>query len=260
MANVCLNWAREPLSKDAHRVCVALARACLRAAVCQDAVSDYSLRSPLVFETPNYLSYGRKVLIEVCRATESRIKSVGYSFGRSNVRNELCESDGASDPERAYSPPKLAWRDSLRVAVLALTVGAASGAGAVLALVRPSAQQHINTIAPQTPMATMEYSVSHSAAELADDGRKVDGETPEPVAAELVPAASAAMGAPSPNKSASNGADRTGALDVPSSSERTTSKEPDKAPLHVERKHHGRVTVRHRGWRHRYLFAFLRIW
>jgi hypothetical protein len=253
MATVCLNWACEPLSKDAHRVCVTLARTCLRAAVCQDAAaSDFSRKSPLVFETPG------KVLIEDCR---NRIKSIGYSFGRPDVRNELCES-GGSDPERAYSRPKPALRDSLRVAILALTVGAASGAGAVLAVVRPSAQQQITSLAPQTPMATMEYSVSYSAAELANDRRKDDGETPEPVAPRgtLVAAASPVMGATSPNKSASNGADRTSALDVPSSLERTTTKDPDKAPPHVERKHYTRVTVRHLVWRHRYLFAFLRIW
>jgi hypothetical protein len=260
MANVCLNWAREPLSKDTHRVCVTLARACLRAAVCQEvAVSDYSRRSLLAFETPNYLPYGRKVLIEDWRASENRIKSVGYSFGRPDVKNELCESGSTGDPKPACSPPKLALRDSLRVAILALTVGAASGAGAVLAVVRPLAQQHIIPLAPQTPTATMEYPVSYSSAELADGRRS---ETPEPVAPRgpLVAAASAAMGAPSPNESASHEADRISALDVMSSLERTTSKETDNAPLRVERKHHRRVTARHQGGRRRYLFAFLRIW
>ena len=143
MANVCLNWARAPLTKDAHRVCVTLARAWLRAALWQDAaVSDHSGKSPLVFETRNELPYGRKVLIEDSRAIEDRIKSVGYSFGRPDVRNKLCESDSASDPERAHSLPKLALRDSLRVAILALTVGATCGAGAVLARTTGTAAHH----------------------------------------------------------------------------------------------------------------------
>ena len=128
----------------------------------------------------------------------------------------------------------------------------------MLALVGLPAQQRITSLAPQAPMATMEHFVT--AAELAYDRCKVDGETPECVAPRVVAAASAALAAPSPNKPASYGTDRTSALDVTSSLERTTSKEPEKAPHHVERKHHGRVTVRHQGWRHRYLFAFLRIW
>ena len=261
MANVCLNWGRAPLTKDAHRVCVTLARAWLRAALWHEAaVSDYSGKSPLIFETPNELPYGRKVLIEDRRATEDRIKSVDYSFGRPDVRNKLYELDSASDPERAHSLPKLPLRDSLRATILALTVGATSGAGAVLALVGLPAQQRITSVASQAPVATMEHSVT--AADLAYDRRNVDGETPEWVAPRgpFVVAASAALAAPLPNKPASSGTDRTSALDVTSSLERTTSKEPEKAPHHVERKHHGRVTVRHRGWRHRYLFAFLRIW
>ena len=82
MANVCLTWARQPLTKDAHRFCVTLARAWLRAAISQDAcVSDCSRNSPLAFETRNELPYDRKVLIEDCRATEDEIKVVGYSVG-----------------------------------------------------------------------------------------------------------------------------------------------------------------------------------
>jgi hypothetical protein len=263
MVNVCLNWAREPLSKNAHRVYAALARAYLRAAVCRDAVvSNYSRRSPLAFEPPNCLPYDRKVLIEHCPATESTIRSVGYSFGPPDVRNEPCEPGRTGDLERAYSARRLALRDLLRVAILALTVGMAGGAGAVLAVLRPSAQQHMTSVAPQTPMAAMENSVSYVAAELADDRRKVDGDTPEPVAVRipLVAAASAAIGAPPPNESASLGADRTRAIDVTNSLERTTSKEANKAPHRVERRHHRRVAVRHQGWRRGYLFAFLRIW
>src|SRR5262249_52764646 len=126
MAGLCINWARQPLTKDAHRFCVTLARVWLRAAISQDAaISDSSRKSPLVFDD-------RKVLIEDCLATEDRITSVGYSFGRPDASNKLFESGGASEPERAHSLPKLALRDYLRVAILALTVGATSGAGAVL--------------------------------------------------------------------------------------------------------------------------------
>ena len=219
MANVCLNWARQPLTKDAHRFCVTLARAWLRAAISQDAcVSDCSRNSPLTFETRNELPYDRKVLIEHC----------------------------------------LALRDYLRVAILALTVGA-SGAGAVLALVGPPAQQRITSLAPQSPLATMEHSTNYSAAEPAYDRRKVDGETPEHAAPRGPPvaAASAAMHTSSPNGSASHGTDRTSALDVTSSLEQTTSKEPNNAPLRVERKRHGRVTVGNHGWRPRDRFVFL---
>src|SRR5262249_55454994 len=209
-------------------------------------------------ETRNELPYDRKVLIEHCRATEDRIKSVGYSFGRPDVSNKLCESGGASDPQRAHCLPKLALRDYLRVAILALTVGA-SGAGAVLALVGPPAQQRITLLAPQSPLATMEHSTNYSAAEPAYDRRKVDGETPEHAAPRGPPvaAASAAMHASSPNGSAGHGTDRTSELDVTSSLERTTSKEPNNAPLRVERKRHGRVTVGNHGWRPRDRFVFL---
>jgi len=252
MAGLCLNWARQPLTKDAHRFCVTLARVWLRAAILQDAaISDCSRKSPLVFDD-------RKVLIEDCLATEDRITSVGYSFGRPDVSNKLFESGGASDPERAHSLPKPALRDYLRVAILALTVGA-SGAGAVLALVGPPAQQRITSLAPQSPLATMEHSTNYSAAEPAYDRRKVDGETPEHAAPRGPPvaAASAAMHASSPNGSAGHGTDRTSELDVTSSLERTTSKEPNNAPLRVERKRHGRVTVGNHGWRPRDRFVFL---
>src|SRR5262249_37101400 len=214
MADLCLNWARQPLTKDAHRFCVTLARVWLRAAISLDAaLSDCSRKSPLVFDDRN---------IEDCLATEDRITSVGYSFGRPDVSNKLFESGGTSDPERAHSLPKPALRDYLRVAILALTVGATSGAGAVLALVGPSAQQRITSLARQSPMATMEHAANYSAAEPAYDRRKVDGETPEHAAP--VAAASAAMRASSPNESASPGIDQTSALDVTSSLERTTSK------------------------------------
>ena len=253
MADLCLNWARQPLTKDAHRFCVTLARVWLRAAISQDAaISDCSRKSPLVFDD-------RKVLIEDRLGTEDRIKSVGYSFGRPDVSNKLFESGGASDPERAHSLPKLALRDYLRVAILALTVGATSGAGAVLALVGPSAQQRITSLARQSPMATMEHAANYSAAEPAYDRRKVDGETPEHAAPRGPPvaAASAAMRASSPNEPASPGTDQTSALDVTSSLEGTTSKEPNNAPLRVERKRHGRVAVGNHDWRPRDRFVFL---
>jgi hypothetical protein len=234
MANVCLNWARQPLTKDAHRFCVTLARVWLRAAISQDAcLSDCSRNSPLTFDD-----------------------SV---LGSPAVLDEHFPVPGdASDPQRAHCLPKLALRDYLRVAILALTVGA-SGAGAVLALVGPPAQQRITSLAPQSPLATMEHATNYSAAEPAYDRRKVDGETPEHAAPRGPPvaAASAAMRASSPNGSASHGADRTSALDVTSSLERTTSKEPNNAPLRVERKRHGRVTVGNHDWRPRDRFVFL---
>ena len=159
------------------------------------------------------------------------------------------------DPERDRS--NRTWRADLSGP--SLSAWPTSGAGAVLALVGPSAQQRITSLARQSPMATMEHAANYSAAEPAYDRRKVDGETPEHAApvGPPVAAASAAMRASSPNESASPGIDQTSALDVTSSLERTTSKEPDNAPLRVERKRHGRVTAGHHGWRPRDRFVFL---
>ena len=131
----------------------------------------------------------------------------------------------------------------------------------MLALVGAPAQQRITSVVPKSQMTTMEHSTNYSAAELAYERLNVDGETPEHAAPRGPPvdAALASMRAPSPND-ASHWTDRMSALDVTSSLERTTSKEQDSSPLRMERKRHGRVTVRHHGWRPRYQFAFLRIW
>ena len=266
MAGVCVNWAREPLTKDAHRACLTLARTWLRAATSQAAaLSDYLPKSPLVFETPNELPFDRKVLIDDCRAIED---------GQPEVGRKPCEfqlhSGGSRDRGWVYTP-KLPLRGSLRIAILALTIGATTGAGSVLVWVgQPmQMQQHTPFLASQTPTVTAD-SANSSAAELPYDRQKVEGQMLEradtlgPVP--LVVSASAPMDTPSDRSDtpghSNHAADRTNTLDITSSLGRSVNKEVENAAPHVERNthRHARRTVRHLRWRHRYRFAFFRIW
>jgi hypothetical protein len=149
-------------------------------------------------------------------------------------------------------------RGSLQIAILALTVGAITGAGAVFALVGHPSHQY--TASLTAPPPAIQQAANLPTPEPASDGqRKVSAETPEHAAPRGPPvaAASAAMRASAPNGSASHGTDRTSALDVTSSLERTTSKEPNNAPLRMERKRHGRVTVGNHDWRPSDRFVFL---
>jgi hypothetical protein len=118
-AEICVNWARE-LGRDQRRNCLTLARAYLRAAMSEEAVqSNFSPMLPVV-------APGNELLLD-CK-THSTLE------GLQNVQYEPREFQLYSAGSRGQSAKRIS-RGSLRIAILALTIGATTGVGAVLALV-----------------------------------------------------------------------------------------------------------------------------
>ena len=227
------------------------------------------LQLPLAQQLPGNLTAPE----QACEPDEHRLDQL--------ADDELC----AAEDYYEDGAPRARRRSSvvLVMAIFALAVVGTAGAfgyramfgGSVLPTLPPiiKASNEPNKIAPASTESQAKNRANASQAgatigstenlfsreEQPFDRRKVDGETPEHAAPRGPPvaAASAAMRASSPNGSASHGTDRTSALDVTSSLERTTSKEPNNAPLRVERKRHGRVAVGNHDWRPRDRFVFL---
>jgi hypothetical protein len=250
MADICINLTREPIGHDQRRACLTLARACLRAAMLPDPASS---KLPVPYETSNAFLFDHRVR-DGYRSTNESLP---------NVRYKPSESQLYSVGSRDQSAKPIS-RGPLQIAIIALTIGAIAGAGAVLALIRQPSHQYTAAVAANTPTIAANY----SAPEPAHDGQKGNGETLENAAPRwpmpLATSDSLAMNSPSSEVSdtpdrLSHATDRTSALDVLSRPTGAANKAAEDArPTERATYPHNKLTHRHMHLWHRYRYALYR--